>query len=38
MAIFKNYEKKLIHENEEELKGINSFCNYLIEDKVNISE
>ncbi len=28
MDIFKNYEKKLIHENEEELKEINSLYNY----------
>ena len=38
MNIFKNYENKLIHENEEELKEINSFYNYLIESKVNIGE
>ena len=36
--IFRNYEKKLINENEEELKEINSLYNYLLEDKVNISE
>ena len=38
MDTFKNYQNKLIHENEEELKEMNSLYNYLIEDKVNIEE
>ena len=36
--IFKNYEKKFINENEDELKEIDSLYKYLIEDTENIDE